>query len=479
MKKPRISKSVLISTGLPVLVALLGGGVLAWWLHGSEVRNLQAREPAPQVEQATPAAGTAAAPGAAATTAAGAAGSTVQSGGVAANLPGSWPNFRGPNLDNISPEQTPLARSWGASGPKVVWSVNLGEGYAGPAVLKGRVYVLDYDQASSSDVLRCLSLADGKEIWKYAYSSPVKRNHGMSRTTPAVTDKYVVTLGPRAIVVCADADTGKVYWTHDLVKEYGTKVPEWYAGQNPLIDGGKAIIAPAGKSLMVAFDLATGKAVWQTPNPRGWQMTHASLAPFTVGGKRMYAYPASLGVVGVSASDGALLWETTDWKVSTATVPTPLPVGDGKLFLTGGYNSGALMLQISGSGSKYTAKTLFRLPASVCSSAQHTPILYKGNIYAVIDGGGELVCLDLSGKSLWRSGNTHRFGLGAYLIAGGRLYLVNDSGTLTLAEASSSGYQQLAQAKVLNGPDAWGPMAMAGGLLLVRDLNRMVCLDVR
>ena len=42
---------------------------------------------------------------------------------------------------------------------------------------------------SESDVLRCLSLADGREIWRRWYRTGAKRNHGVSRTVPAVTER--------------------------------------------------------------------------------------------------------------------------------------------------------------------------------------------------------------------------------------------------------------------------------------------------
>jgi len=58
------------------------------------------------------------------------------------------------------------------------------------------------------------------------------------------------------------------------------------------------------------------------------------------------------------------------------------------------------------------------------------------------------------------------------------MYVMNDIGVLTLAEATPSGYVQLAEAKVLEGPDSWGPMAIASGRLILRDLNQMICLDV-
>jgi len=406
------------------------------------------------------------------------AGTFTKSDGVPAQLPGLWPGFRGPQMDGVSEETVPLARQWGAGGPPVLWSVKLGEGYAGAAVRAGRVYVLDYDQQARDDVLRCLSLADGKEIWRRAYPVKVKRNHGMSRTVPAVTDKYVVSLGPKCHVICVDAVTGDYKWGMDLVRKYRTKVPPWYAGQCPIIDNGRAILAPGGTKLMVAVDCASGKVLWETPNPDNWPMSHASIMPMTFNGKRMYVYTAVGGVVGVSADDGRVLWKTDQWQIKIATIPTPIPLSGGRIFLTGGYNAGSMMLQLKAQGEQITATPLFRLTPDQFGSGQQTPILYKDHIYGVLPD-GKLACIDLNGKTLWTSGNTKRFGLGPYMIASGMIYVMNDTGLLTLAEATPAGYQQLAEAKVLTGSDSWAPPALAGGRLIVRDLTRMVCLDVR
>ncbi len=309
------------------------------------------------------------------------------SGTPATDVTGAWPRFRGEKLDGIDTESVPLASDWGTAGPKCLWSRDLGEGYAGAAVRAGRAYVLDYDQQHRRDVLRCLSMGDGQEIWERSYPIQVKRNHGMSRTVPTVTDKYAVTLGPKCQVLCVDAQSGDYRWGIDLVREYHTKVPAWYAGQCPVIDGDKVILAPGGDALLIAVDLATGKVLWKTPNPHGWNMTHSSIIPITYHGTAMYVYCASGGVVGVSALDGRLLWETDAWKITIATVPTPVVVGDGRLFLTGGYNAGSMMLQLAAQDGKITAQTTFRLPPEVFGSDQQTPIFYQGYIYGVIPGG--------------------------------------------------------------------------------------------
>lgn len=463
-------KDVLLRKALPVGLALIAGVVLAlWWLGIGMRRDLKERVPG--TDRAL--AGSSALGGTAKWE-----GRLIKSNGVPADLPGVWPSFRGPNRDGISPETVPLAKSWGPNGPRVFWTIDVGEGYAGPTVWKGRVYVMDYDHQAKADALRCLSLADGKEIWRYTYPVRVKRNHGMSRTVPAITDKYVVAMGPKCQVTCLDSLTGEFHWTMNLVREFNTEVPDWYAGQCPLMDGDRAILAPGGDNLMVAVDCASGKVAWKSPNPNGWQMTHSSIVATEFKGQKMYLYCASAGVVGISARDGAILWQTPDWKISLANVPSPVPIGDGRVFLCGGYEAGSLMLRMTEANSQLCVENLFRLKPAVFGAVQHTPILYQQHLFGMRAPDGQLVCLDLDGKLVWKSGSQHKFGGGPLLLAQGLIFALSESGVLSLVEASTTGYKELAQAKVLPGPDAWGPMALAGGRLIVRDMFKMACLDV-
>ena len=453
---------------LPVSVGLLALVVFAlWWTSQTEL-GLKLRIP-----------GTDAAPG-------GESGGTnpvlggklIPGEGKPAGLPGEWPQFRGPNRDGISADPAKLSRDWKSAAPRELWSHDVGEGYAGVAVREGRVYLLDYDRDAKQSALRCLSLADGKEIWRFAYPLTIKRYHGMTRTVPAVTDKFVIALDSKCNVLCLDATTGDLKWTVSLVREFGATVPEWYAGQCPLVDGEKVILAPGGKdALLLALDLTTGKPLWQTPNPQAWKMTHSSIMPMDFAGRRLYVYCASKGVVGVDAKAGALLWETLDWKISIATVPSPLPLPDGKIFLTGGYGAGSLMLQLGEKEGQLTTKPAFKLAPEVFGATQHTPILKDGYLYgARVDG--RFVCLGLDGKVVWASGPGETFGLGSYLIAGEFILALNDMGKLRLIEASPARFNLLGEAQPLTNRESWAPMALAGNRLLVRDLTRLVCLDV-
>jgi outer membrane protein assembly factor BamB len=417
-------------------------------------------------------------------------GNLITLDGVPSALKGAWPNFRGANFNAITDMQNesapehqeyiPLAKTWPQNGPEVLWSKNLGEGFAGAAVLNGRVYVIDYDQANEADLIRCMSLDDGRDIWQYSYFVKIKRNHGMSRTVPAVTEKYIVTMGPKCHVTCLDSMTGQFKWVINLVKDFGTTVPEWYTGQCPLIENDKALIAPGGTCLMMAVDCSSGQIDWKTPNPNHWKMTHSSIVPTDILGRHMYLYCSSGGVAAVSAENGSLLWEYPDWKINLANVACPLVVGNDRIFLSGGYNSGAEMVRLSMKDEKITSEMLFKLDSKTFGSEQQTPILYDNHIYGIRPD-REFVCLDLDGNVVWTSSRSNRFGtqgLGPYSIADGKIYILDDDGILTMAEANTTGFFKLAQAKVLEGPEAWAPMAFASGRLIVRDMNKMICLDI-
>jgi len=397
--------------------------------------------------------------------------------GLLSKITASWPGFRGPAGTGVITTDVSLATDWTAEAPTKLWQLKLGEGYAAPVIHKGCVYLIDYDMQNEADAIRCFSLDDGREIWRFSYPVKIKRNHGMSRTIPAVTDDYLVTMGPKCHVTCLDARTGELKWMIDLVSQFGTKEPLWYAGQCPLIVDGKVILAPAGPEvLMMAVDVATGETAWTCPNEPGWEMTHCSILPMTFAGRDMYAYPASGGVAGVDARTGELLWQTTAWYLRV-NVPTPVDAGDGRIFLSAGYNKGSMMLQLKDNAGRIEAEPLFSLKPTVFGADQQTPILYENFIYGVRPD-GQLVCMDRDGKIAWASGTEHRFGLGPYIIVNGMLYVLDDDGMLSLIEATSERFSLLTRARVLDGHECWGPPAFAGGRLLVRDLTTLVCLDV-
>ena len=404
-------------------------------------------------------------------------------------LTGSWTGFRGSKKDNICITGTTLKFPQGDF-PEL-WSQPTGEGHAAPVIWNGRVYVLDYNEQLSSDALRCFNLLTGEELWRRWYRVPMKRNHGFSRTIPAVHDGKVVSIGPEGHVMCCDAVTGDMLWNMDMKKLYSSEIPFWYTGQCPYITpDGELILAPAGTDvLLTGIDIRTGNVVWSTPNTLGFKMSHSSVMPMTLGGKPTLVYAGVGGVCGVSASGadkGQLLWHEDKWQPSVL-APSPLQLSDNRIFLVAGYGAGGALLQVDRNGNSWAATVLEQYKADRgLSSEQQTPIMYNGMIITIIpkDGGGMRERLSIYSprdlhRSLWNSASDERFGLGPYMIIDDRLFAFKENGELFVYQMEQNSMKLLHRQQIIeDGADAWGPMAYADGMLLVRDANSVRCLKI-
>src|SRR2546430_6966809 len=75
-----------------------------------------------------------------------------------------WPQWRGPRRNGIS-QETGLLKQWPKDGPKLLWQApDIGEGYATPAVVGDRLYVLG-SRGVENEFVQALSVQDGKLIW--------------------------------------------------------------------------------------------------------------------------------------------------------------------------------------------------------------------------------------------------------------------------------------------------------------------------
>jgi outer membrane protein assembly factor BamB len=402
-------------------------------------------------------------------------------------LTGKWTCFRGELSTNIvrAPENiTP-----GEGEYPVQWSVETGEGHAASVIYNGLVYFLDYDEGLSSDMLRCFSLENGKELWRRWYRVPMKRNHGFSRTAPVISDTYIITLGPQGHLMCCDPVSGDLKWSLDLQKEYKSEIPFWYTGQCPRVDEGTLIIAPAGdKILLAGINCNTGEKLWETPNSLGYKMSHSSVMPMTLGGKKTYVYAGVGGVCGISGEKkdkGTLLWSAAKWQPSVV-APSPLQLSSNSIFLVAGYGAGGALLKVDKAASGWNASIAEQYkPNEGLSSEQQTPILYKDMIISIMpkDGGSlrdKLVAFspaDLH-NPLWSSGTDERFGLGPYMVINDHLFAFKEDGELYVYAIQNKRMNLLKKQRIMDGADAWGPMAYADGRLIVRDAHTVTCLKI-
>jgi len=231
-------------------------------------------------------------------------------------------------------------------------------------------------------MVNCRSLADGKQIWQFREAREIRPNHAITRTVPAVDGRFVISLDPKAVLHCLDAKTGKPIWRKSLVEEYKATIPSWYNGQNPLQEEDRVIIATGGAAIMVALEKATGKEIWRTPNPGKLFMSHASVMPAVLGGVRQYLYGTLAGPLGVAAKDGKLLW-TFPRKFNVAVSPSVIAVNDELVFMTASYDAGCIMVRVRRTGDTFKAESVLDMKNNEWNSEVHTPIVYKGHLFAV------------------------------------------------------------------------------------------------
>lgn len=391
-----------------------------------------------------------------------------------------WWQFQGPDRNGISPE-TGLARSWGPEGPKVLWTIPVGDGFGGASIRDGRVYMLDRI-VEKADVLRCLDLATGEEVWRYEYEAPgvTQKDFPGSRAQVVVDEKYVYAVGPFGHFHVVDRQNGNVVWKAHLLEDFGGRKPNWAVAQSPLLYGDTVIAAPLSRQVgVVAFSRETGEVVWKSESVGVMQYVSPVLA--TVDGVDTVVVVANASqrgtnVTGVDARTGEVLWTFDGWSCGIP-IPCPTPIGDGRFFVTGGYNAGCAMFRVSRNGEAWNVEPLFA--NRNCNSQIHNALLYDGYLYANSNQNGfGLTCLDLEGNTQWKTGGNPDFDMGNLLIADGLIFALSKDGSLRLIEATPAGYKELASARLLGGSTIWAPMALTDGKLIIRDRQQMRCVDV-
>lgn len=391
-----------------------------------------------------------------------------------------WPQFLGPSRDSVAREAKGLPRSWPTGGPKVLWQIRVGNGFAGPAIYGDSVLLLDRD-GYTSDVLRRIRLTDGKEIWSRKFEAPGKIPVHGSRTTPATDGQRIYSVGPFGHVRAVRFSDGKLAWKTHLIDDWDGKLPKWGVSTSPLLLGKYVIISPWGtKAALVAVDKAKGKVAWTTPNPEGVVLDYSSPVPMKLGrtttivacGKRGYT-------IGVDASTGKQLWSYSGYKCGIH-VPSPTIVGDGRIFITGGYKGGSVMIKIETTPMGYAAKELWKHPKIGSTLVQ--PVIHKDHIYMnkgfkKSDHG--MACFTLGGELRWDTGENPSFDMGPVLLADGLVFIIDGkTGELAMVEPNPKGYKELGRARFLKGSKVWGPIAYSNGKLVLRDNTTLVCVEL-
>lgn len=377
------------------------------------------------------------------------------------SLAGDWPNFRGPNHDGISSEKG-LRTDW-KSAPKHLWEREIGPAYSSFACVGDRVYTCG--TADGKQVLMCLDADTGKVDWSHPFEKEYRDSMGDgTRATPTVDDGRVYIVGGHGAVVCCDAKSGSEIWSHEF-----KHTPQWGYSGSVLIDGDLAIFSAGGSDGATrAVNKKSGKKVWTCDND---EPGYATPLPFEMGGRKYLcaftANRATLIDIAAGRPVGKIPWET-DWKVNAA---API-YHDGYLFLNSGYHTGCALYKLTAKDGQIDAQEVWK--SKVFLNKFQSAILTGGNLYASDEKAFK--CVDfLTGKERWKQNRTAN---GTLVLTDGKLFLLTEGGELRVGKPDASGFTPTATARILEGK-CWTAPVVANGRLYARNMEKAVCIDLR
>ncbi len=386
-----------------------------------------------------------------------------------------WPQFRGPNRDDVSTE-TGLLQQWPAGGPKRVWLFeNAGMGYSGFSVAGGKLFTIG--TRDGKEILLALDAGSGKELWVANLGDILSNGWGDGpRGTPSVDGDRVYALSGKGNLVCANVADGKTLWTKSM-QELGGKTPGWGYTESPLVDGKLVLATPGGdKGTMAALDKMTGAVVWQSADvTEGAQ--YSSIVPAVINGKKQYVQLVMQTLFGVDAADGKVIWRMP-WVGRTAVIPTPIVKGD-EVLITSGYGAGCKKVKVKGNQAEdvFMNKDL---------ENHHGGVVLVGDyLYGHSNKDGWTCMAFADGSVKWHEKKA--LGKGAVSFADGRLYCLEEkTGNVALVEASPEGWHEKGRftleplATTRNPKGAiWTHPVIANGKLYLRDQNLIFCYDVK
>ncbi|MDE0300095.1 MAG: PQQ-like beta-propeller repeat protein [Candidatus Poribacteria bacterium] len=379
-----------------------------------------------------------------------------------------WHQWRGPNRDGISLE-TGLLKRWSDDGPTELWRISLGEGFSGVSISNGRAYTMFVK--GEDEIVVCLDAASGKEIWRYLDDYRFENRQGGDgpRATPTVDGNRVYVLSAYGRLVALDALNGKELWSHDFTKAFSSNMPRHGFSTSPIIEGDLLLIETGGESgkALVACDKRSGKIVWSSEDDASG---YSSPITVTVLGKRQTVFFTGRGLVSVSPKDGEIYWRY-DWPTRfNVNAATPIFISPDKIFISSGYDMGAAVVQIQETGDGLSAAEVWT--SREMKNHFSSSVLHDGYLYGFDNA--FLKCIDAeTGEEQWVK---RGFGKGSLLFADGNLIILGEEGSLVLAKATPTQYEEAAQTQIFHGR-CWTMPTLSDGKLYLRNTEELICLD--
>ena len=381
-----------------------------------------------------------------------------------------WTDFRGPRRDGHYRER-PILTDWPSGGLTPMWKQPIGGGYASFVIAAGRAFTIE--QRAQREVVAAYDVATGRELWTSSWQALFRESLGGDgpRATPTWAEGIVYALGGTGELRALDDTEGRVIWQTNILDDSGARNLDWGMAASPLVVDDTLVVLPGGSNgqSVVAYDRRTGARVWSALDD---QQAYSSPMLVTLAGVRQILVFSAARLMGLSPDRGDVLWEfpwRTDFGINAG---QPIVLGEDRLFLSSDYGTGAAVIEVSATGSRFSVREVWRnnrMKNSFTSSVVH-----EGFVYGLDKS--ILACMDAAtGELQWKGG---RYGYGHVLLASGHLIVLAENGDLALVRATPEQHEEIVRFPALSGK-TWNHPAIAGGYLLIRNLAEMAAYDLR
>ncbi len=377
-----------------------------------------------------------------------------------------WPQWRGPNRDGtlatfVAPSSWPerLTRRW---------RVAVGDGYATPVLVGGRLYV--FTRQGEDEVLRALDADTGGELWRSSYPAPfsydpvVEPTGPGPRGTPTFAEGKVYTLGLGGVVTAFDAETGTQIWQISkptVTPPYGTAV-------SPLVDRGLVIVHVGGQDhgALTAYDAHTGAVRWT------WAEDGPSYASPLVADLHETRQVITLSqghLMGVSASSGELLWQRPFRTPYEQNAIDPI-VAEDTVIVAGFQEPTSAFRVVRDRNVWMTERVWENRDISLFMS---NGVLIEGLLFGLSQrSSGQYFLLDVgTGETVWTSAGRQAENA-AIVKAGEMLFVLADDAELILGRASRTGFEEVRRYTVAE-TTTWAQPVISGNRVFVKDASSL------
>ncbi len=395
--------------------------------------------------------------------------------------------WRMDNRTGVSSE-TGLLKSWPERGPELIWTnLELPMGYSSVSFGNNTIYVTGKDTVN--DILVALD-TEGKIKWKTAYGRIWNGSSPESRCTPTVEGEKVYVSSGLGDLACINGKSGEIIWSFKASETFKGTYGEWGIAEALIIDGEKLYFTPGGpETTTIALNKNNGELIWKSETIND---SPAYVSPILIdySGKKLIINVSLRHVFAVDASNGAIVWKikhldalntdksTVDWPdAPLIKCVTPL-YNDGKIYVTGGYDHGSIMLSMNEDGSNATVVWT----DTVLDVHHGGVVLVDGYIYGsnwLNNSKGNWCCIEWNtGKKMYEEFWKCK---GSIISAENMLYVYDEkSGYVGLVRPNPEKFDMVSSFKISKGSGPhWAHPVIHNGNLYIRHGNALMVYNIK